>query len=64
MPATLKSFEDTEHVNVDGECKKLKDWTFESQEYCARGGCDPELLLIFEDGTTKYAKQVPELRNC
>ena len=64
MPAKLDSFTDTEWITVNGECKKLKNWTFHSQDYCVRGNCDPEVLLIFEDGTKEYAKNIPELKNC
>lgn len=64
MPARLQDFTDTKHVTVDGECKKIRDWTFESQEYYVHGPSDPDVLLIFEDGTHEYLKNIPELRNC
>jgi hypothetical protein len=64
MPAKLDSFTDTEWITVNGKCKKLKDWTFQSQDYCVRGNCDPDVLLIFEDGTEEYVKNIPELKNC
>ena len=64
MPARLEDFVETKHITVNGECKKLKNWGFENQSYSIRGEYDPDVVLIFEDGTKEYVKNIPELRNC
>ena len=64
MAAQLDDFVDTKHLLVDGECKKLKNWVYQNDEYCAIEDCTPSMVLIFEDGTRVKRSQIESLSNC
>jgi len=64
MSVQLNDFTDTKWIDVGNECKKLESWMFKNESFCVPGECNPDLLLMFEDGTRKYAHEIPNLRNC
>jgi hypothetical protein len=58
------TFTEKNRIRTQGQCKQIKGWYFKNEEPCVPGDCNPDLVILFEDGTKQKAKDLPDPENC
>ena len=58
------TFAEKNQIRMQGQCKQIKGWYFKNEEPCVPGDCNPDLVILFEDGTKQKAKELAKHENC